>query len=91
MAGFIYVIRDGQHVCENVDVYKLGLTVQRIKTTSLKRLKAYCAGTEVKFICEVPEEHVIAIEAKVLLEVAKTFPIFSGGLQGIGEIWRILP
>ena len=87
MTGFIYLVRDGQHVRENADVYKLGRTVQVTNTICLKRLKIYSPGTELKFVCEVPEEHVNNIEALILAEVAKNFDLFSGNEWFAGN-WR---
>jgi hypothetical protein len=66
LQGYIYLLREREHVISQRDVYKVGRTTQKPDTVIGRIKNGYKKGSEIVLLIQCDDDKIVAVEGKII-------------------------
>jgi hypothetical protein len=81
MLGYIYLLREREHIASQINVFKVGRTVQEPDTVISRIRNGYKKGSEIVCIMQCPVEKVVHVENTIIKAFSDKFPNHKDGKE----------
>jgi T5orf172 domain len=78
--GYIYLVREREHLLSNSPIYKVGMTRQH-PDNQLHRLRCYKKGSEILLVLQCPQDHALMLEGRILKRFRTSFEAHPDGRE----------